>query len=72
MKGELLEVGDKLHINTGWGVNWFVITRVTKTLAMSKNKNGHEHKFKREISNDMSHPNERWNTTTYNVERKAT
>ncbi len=70
MKNELLEVGDKLHINTGCGVNWFKITRVTKTLAMSKRKSdGYEHVFKRKISLNMSHPRERWNTCTYTVER---
>jgi len=73
MKGELLEVGDKLHISTGWGVNWLVITRVTKTLAFSKRESdGYEHSFKRAIGSNMAHPYRQWNTSTYDVERKAT
>lgn len=67
----LLQVGDKLHLTTYMGANWYKITRVTKTLAMSKRKDGYEYKFKRAISCNMAHPYQQWSTTKYTVERAS-
>ena len=65
----LLQVGDKLHLETFMGANWYKITRVTKTLAISKRKSdGHEYKFKRHISCNMAQPYRQWNTVKYTVE----
>ncbi len=65
---DVLNVGDTLITTTCFGSNRFEITRVTKTLAISKRKDGYETKFKRFISSNMSHPTERWNTVKYSVE----
>ena len=70
MIGELLEVGDKLHVTSVFGISWFKITRVTKTLAISKRSDGYELRFKRVISHSMSHPSQQWDSNTYTVERK--
>lgn len=70
MSKELLVVGDKLNLETAFGINWYKITRVTKTLAFSKRESdGYEYKFKREIGVNMSHPYQQWNTVKYTVER---
>ena len=66
----LVEVGDTL-CTKNLGTHNFMITRTTKTLAMSKRPDGYEHKFKRAIGVDMGHPYERWNTTTYTVWRNT-
>ncbi|TNC80845.1 MAG: hypothetical protein C9356_12025 [Oleiphilus sp.] len=64
----LLKVGDILVTKTFMGTHKYPITRVTKTLAKSKRKSdGYEYTFKREISDNMSHPCEQWSTTEYNV-----
>ena len=65
----LVNVGDKIYINSGMGMNWFIITRVTKTLAMSKRSDGYEYKFKRLISRNMSHPHQAWTLHSFKVER---
>jgi hypothetical protein len=68
MSNELVEVGDIIQTTTCMGTNDFPVTRVTKTLAMSKRKSdGYEHTFKRFISGRMCHPYQQWNTTEYNV-----
>ena len=69
MESKMVEIGDIIITKTCWGVNRFPVTRVTKTLAMSKRESdGYEHKFKRHISSDMAHPYVKWNTTIYSVE----
>jgi len=45
----LLNKGDTIVVKTALNVTMFLITRVTKTLAKSKRKDGFEHTFKREI-----------------------
>lgn len=66
----LLCVGDTLIVDAGLVVHRYRITRVTKTLAKSmRPSDGYEYTFKREISNNMSHPYERWDTCNYSVER---
>ena len=68
MSNELVEKGDTVQATTFMGTSNYLITRVTKTLAMSKRKSdGYEYKFKRVISVDMKHPYEQWNTTKYSV-----
>ena len=68
---ELLEVGDKVVIENFLGRSVFPITRVTKTLALSKRESdGYEYKFKREISHNMSYPKDIWSNNTYNVIKK--
>ena len=52
----LANVGDVIKIITFIGNDWFPVTRVTKTLAISKFPDGYEFKFKRLIGNNMSHP----------------
>lgn len=67
---KLLNVGDVLIVKTIFGSSRFTITRVTKTLALSKRESdGYEYKFKRNISYNMSHPKEYWSTTKYTVEK---
>jgi hypothetical protein len=67
----LLSVGDTLITNTFLGSTRFPITRVTKKLALSKRESdGYEHKFKRNISINMSHPNVTYSSTEYFVIRK--
>ena len=67
---DLVEVGDVIVTkNSLGGISRFPITRVTKTLAKSKRKDGYEHTFKRFISNNMAHPPERWDLTKYEVEK---
>lgn len=57
-----LEVGDTLEVSNVFGVSRYLITRVTKTLAMAKRaEDGYEHRFKREVSDNMSHPTVRHN-----------
>ena len=54
---ELINIGDTLLVDTRLSKNAYKITRVTKTLAMSKRESdGYEHVFKRVISCDMAHP----------------
>ncbi len=70
VKSGLLEVGDKLIIENCFGCNWFRITRVTKTLAISKRRSdGFEFRFKREIELSMAHPRRAFDTSKYTVER---
>jgi len=66
---ELVQVGDTIVTKTCLGgVYSYLVTRVTKTLAISKRESdGHEYKFKRLVGWDMSHPYEQWNTTKYEV-----
>lgn len=64
---ELANKGDTIQTITFMGVTDFKITRVTKTLAMSRRDDGYEYKFKREISHSMEHPQQRWNSTIYKV-----
>ena len=68
---ENIEVGDTLIVKN-WAVNSsYTITRVTKTLCFSKRKkDGYEYKFKREISDNMGYPRERFNQNEYTVIRK--
>lgn len=65
---ELVDVGDIITTSNWAGSTAFLITRVTKTLAMSRRaSDGYEHRFKRVISRDMSHPHHQYNTTKYEV-----
>lgn len=66
--GELVEVGDKIIVDSGLGTHKFPVTRVTKTLALSKREDdGFEFRFKRLVAYDMVHPQEKWNTSKYYV-----
>ena len=71
MPEEYLEVGDTLVTKTFMGSIHFTITRVTKTLAKSKRKDGYEYTFKRRISNHMSYPSQAYDPTTYYVIKGA-
>ena len=66
---ELVNIGDTIVVIGPLGnKNSYPVTRVTKTLAMSKRKSdGYEYRFKRVISWDMSHPYEEWNRIKYTV-----
>lgn len=67
----LAEVGDIIFTHHRLGGSSFPVTRVTKTLAISKRESdGYERKFKRGISYDMRHPYEQWNTTPDTVTRE--
>ena len=67
---EYVQVGDTIISTTCLGENHFLVTRVTKTLAISKRESdGYEHKFKRYISSIMSHPREQWNIARHSVVR---
>jgi hypothetical protein len=68
----LVEVGDILVIETALGKSKFPITRVTKTLSLSKRESdGHEHRFIRKIKWDMAYPRMEWNTNEYTVYRET-
>lgn len=69
---DLLCVGDVLCIENFTGKRKYLITRVTKTMAMSKLKNGSELRWKRKISYNMSLPHYTWDTNKYTVIRKDT
>jgi hypothetical protein len=64
---ELLNIGDTVITKSFLGETRFPITRVTKTLAISKRAT-YEHRFKREISHNMSHPYEQYCCVDYRVE----
>lgn len=69
--GELVEVGDILLIKTPFGAHKRLITRVTKTSALSlRESDGYEYLFQREVGWNMSKPKGTWNTTEYTVFRK--
>ena len=73
MSAELVQVGDTITTDTGVSTHDYLITRVTKTLALSKRKSdGYEYKFKRVISGNMSHPYYMWSRTRYKVKSKVT
>ena len=64
-KGELLSVGDFLETKHAFGGSRYKITRVTKTLALSKREDGFEHRFTRSVSFNMSKPCDVWSMTRY-------
>lgn len=66
----LLEVGDVLTVQDALRTVKYKITRVTKTLAFSK-QSGWEAVFKRGISLNMSHPSSPYDNKTYEVEKKC-
>ncbi len=70
MSNELLMVGDTVVTKTFMGESEFLITRTTKTKALSERESdGYEHSFQRFISSNMAYPYEQWNTTKYRVVR---
>ena len=71
MDEKLVEVGDLLITENCFGKSKYQITRITKTLAMSKREDGYEFKFKRQISGNMAHPYIEWSTTDYKVMRNG-
>lgn len=66
--GQMVEVNDTVVVSTVFGYKQFKITRVTKKLAVSKRESGYEHKFKRVVSFNMSHPHQE-STNSYMVLR---
>lgn len=64
---KLLNIGDTVITTSFLGENRFRIDKVTKTLAISKRAT-YEHRFKREISHNMSHPYEPYCCIDYRVE----
>ena len=62
--GEMINVGDIIIVKTCLGDNEFKVTRVTKTLAISKSPSGVENKFKRVFDCNISHPYSQ-NTNSY-------
>tara|TARA_R110000823_G_scaffold120398_6_gene245059 strand:+ start:54 stop:278 length:225 start_codon:yes stop_codon:yes gene_type:complete len=72
MSEELVEVGDTINVDTGLTRFSFLITRVTKTLALSKlHRDGYDYRFKIAIGSNMTHPHQRWSTAKYEVKRKG-
>jgi len=71
---DLLCVGDTLKTtNSLGGVYEYPITRVTKTLALSKRaSDGYEYRFKRVKSFSMAHPYHEYNTTRYEIVKGST
>jgi hypothetical protein len=70
--GDMLEVGDIIISDNILGKRNYVITRVTKTSALSKRPNdGFENKWQRVCQWDMTKPNQDWNTTSYSVYREV-
>jgi len=68
--GDVLEVGDILVVDTKvFGKKKYQITRTTKTTALSKIREGYEHKFQRVLQYNMTKPQEKWNILSYSAYR---
>jgi len=68
----MVDIGDTIKTETYLGVHEYVITRVTKTLAMSlRESDGYEYKFRRVISDNMRHPYFAHDNTSYEVIKAA-
>lgn len=69
----MVEPGDVIVVKTFLGENNYPITRVTKTLAISRKKNiigdWIDHRFKRVVSLNMCHPADSFNVNQYTVFR---
>ena len=67
---KLIEVGDSVLVDNGLSRHVYKITRVTKTLALSKRADdGYEHRFNRDPSKGISYPRERRGMTRYSIIR---
>lgn len=67
---KLIEVGDSVVVDNGLTRHIYKITRVTKTLALSKrDDDGYEHRFNRDPSKGIAYPRERYSMTSYTIIR---
>lgn len=67
---KLIEVGDSVVVDNGLTRHIYKITRVTKTLALSKRADdGYEHRFNRDPTKGIPYPRERWSMTKYTLIR---
>lgn len=64
----MLEVGDKILISNVFTTTLNEITRVTKTLALSKREDGYEQRFYRKTG--KTYPKARYDQNTYKIIRK--
>ena len=66
---DLLEIGDIVVVGTMLGKSEYKITRVTKTLALSKRpSDGYEHRFYRDTKNKgVAYHKSRFDQTTYSI-----
>ena len=66
---DLLEVGDTVVVENVYGKHEYKITRVTKTLALSKlNSEGSERRFYRDTKKKgVAYPKRRFDKNTYSI-----
>lgn len=66
---DLLEVGDIVVVENVYGKNEYKITRVTKTLALSRRESdGYEHRFYRGTEKKgAAYPKRRFDKNTYSI-----
>lgn len=66
---DLLEIGDIVVVSNAFTRYECEITRVTKTLALSKREeDGYEHRFYRDIKNKgVEYPKSRFSQNTYRI-----
>jgi hypothetical protein len=67
--GNLLEVGDTVIVENALVTSKYKITRVTKTLALSKRpSDGYEHRFYRDTKNKgVAYYKDRFDQNTYSI-----
>lgn len=70
----LLEVGDIVIVENYLSRSEYRITRVTKTLALSKRaSDGYEHRFYRDAKNKgVAYPKRRFDQNTYSIIKNST
>lgn len=66
---DLLEIGDVVIVENWFARSEYKITRVTKTLALSKRaSDDYEHRFYRDTKNKgVAYPKSRFDQNTYNI-----
>ncbi len=66
---DLLEIGDKVVVENGLTKSVYVITRVTKTQALSKRESdGYEHRFYRDTKKKgVAYHKSRFDQNTYRI-----
>ncbi len=67
---DLLEIGDKVVVENGLTKSVYVITRVTKTQALSKRESdGYEHRFHRDTKKKkgVAYHKSRFDQNTYRI-----
>lgn len=65
---DLLEIGDIVIVENALVTSKYKITRVTKTLALSKRESdGYEHRFYRDTKKGVAYQKHRFDQNTYSI-----